>query len=679
MKGLRFLLLPPALALFAWFFVVYVPLVRGYLAILVPLLVLTAITAALDRKKGLWAFILLFPLINGLPYFYGITDHVPHAPAALVLFLAFFLGSLVNGALSGSGPERGSSLGLLMGGISLAVLVSTAVTVLRYADFAPFAAPAVRELVVNLNGVRAGGAIMSAVFNALNYLTGFGVYFIAAKTLRSRKDVRTTVCLLALSVGASLVFALVQRYHAIALGNIPFWVELRQINGTFKDPNSFAAFLSASIPLFIGAALSFRKGFRIAFLGLTLLCLIVFPSIGSRSGFAAILISVAALTLFGFKRLGDRLGTRLVPAGLALVGIGLILGGVLVAGRNSILGQRLKVTRSFLSRGILDRDFFNMRLQLWSGALRMMRDYPLTGVGVGAYIVEYPNVVPARESGRDRTTDSALNYFLQAGAELGGIGLVLVLWLFLEILRRMRSVLLLARQETENGPLLMGAVAAIAALFVNFQLHSYIGSYEVIYLFWILVAIVSFAVRGGDVPEWRRPTPGKIPAGSLILILLFGGVHVWNSSRSLSIPEEAERYGWDQDFGFYPEEKDGTGKGFRWMRRSAGLSLPVDGNALSFELLASHPDLAERPVHTRIFLADRHFRKTGLLKEALFDRSEWSVVKLEVPGGTTPRIHLVFETDRDWRPREALGVADPRSLAIAMKGPPHDRGRVRFP
>ena len=298
------LLVLPALALLGWFFVIYVPLVGAYLAVLVPFLVLTAVVTAVSREKGLWVFVLIFPLINNLPYFFGIYGHIPHAPTALVLFLAFLLGSLINGVLLESGPEGGSSIGRLAGALSLIVLVSAAITFLRYANYFPFVADARRELVVNVSGVRAGGAIMSDVFNALNYLTGFLFFIILTKTLRAWKDIRQVVAILGFSVGGALVFALVQRYHSIGLGNMPFWVELRQINGTFKDPNSFAAFLSSCIPLFLGAAFSFRKPIRIAWIGLAVLCVFVFPSIGSRSGFAALLVATSALAVFGSMRSG---------------------------------------------------------------------------------------------------------------------------------------------------------------------------------------------------------------------------------------------------------------------------------------------------------------------------------------------------------------------------------------
>ncbi len=78
------------------------------------------------------------------------------------------------------------------------------------------------------------------------------------------------------------------------------------------------------------------------------------------------------------------------------------------------------------------------RSALWESAWQMIKSYPVTGVGLGGYIVELPNYL--RTLGLPfPSTDSAENYFLQIGSELGLIGLFLVLWLFWEIFKKARE------------------------------------------------------------------------------------------------------------------------------------------------------------------------------------------------------------------------------------------------
>ena len=85
----------------AVFYYKYVPLVRPFQMALIPILLLAAGLTWMDRRRGTLFFLFAFPLVNNLPYFFGISEPFPHAPPALVVFLFFFLGVLLNG---GRGP-----------------------------------------------------------------------------------------------------------------------------------------------------------------------------------------------------------------------------------------------------------------------------------------------------------------------------------------------------------------------------------------------------------------------------------------------------------------------------------------------------------------------------------------------------------------------------------------------
>jgi hypothetical protein len=51
----------------------------------------------------------------------------------------------------------------------------------------------------------------------------------------------------------ALIFGFFQHFFSPAFGNTALWVEMGQINATFKDPNAFGATLAMLIPLFLGA------------------------------------------------------------------------------------------------------------------------------------------------------------------------------------------------------------------------------------------------------------------------------------------------------------------------------------------------------------------------------------------------------------------------------------------
>ncbi|MDH4198645.1 MAG: hypothetical protein OEW05_14615, partial [Candidatus Aminicenantes bacterium] len=161
------------LILYGYFYYVYVPLLAPFQLILIPLLFLTAGLTVVRVEWGALWFVFAFPLINNLPYYFGLYEHIPQAPLGLVLFLAFFVGWVAKTSFSGSRPSFPAGLLRPLAILSGIVLVSGLITLWRYANFFPFLAERSRELIVNVNQVRAGGAVMSNVFNSLNYLSGF--------------------------------------------------------------------------------------------------------------------------------------------------------------------------------------------------------------------------------------------------------------------------------------------------------------------------------------------------------------------------------------------------------------------------------------------------------------------------------------------------------------------------
>lgn len=657
------------LSLYGYFYYVYVPLLSPFQIILIPLLCLTAGLTVVRVEWGALWFVFAFPLVNNLPYYFGLYEHIPHAPVGLVLFLAFFIGWLANASFSGSRLSFPAGFLRPLAILSGIVLVSGWITFWRYANFPPFLAERARELIVNVNQVRAGGALMSNVFNSLNYLSGFLFLGIMLDILRRRAGVRKWLAVMAVSTGISLVFALVQRSVSLELGNMPTWYGLGQLNSTFKDPNAFGAFLSAVLPPLLALALSCRRGARVLSFLLVVLVLAIFPATGSRSGFLAICLSGGAFAFIVLR--GQRAAARakvlrsltVLAAFLVLiVSVSFFQGG-------SRLFQRLSGSLEAATWPDFMSGLFTGKLALWETAGRMVGDYPVTGVGMGAYIVELPNYLQA--VGRPSVaTDSAENFFIQAGAELGLAGLGLFLWvlvvIFGHILKDIRS------SRTSVGPasqafyIPVGVFCGLLALVVNFLFHSYIGSFEVVYTFWFLVALGFSRFPGEDQKEMRATKNPSWPVVATVVVAVFGLIHLWNSTRSLSLESRTARFGWSQNYGLYKPETDPGRYAFRWAKRSAGLTVEGPGSALVIPLRVPHPDVGQSAVRAKVFLADDAFRKTALLQEVVFTSSDW--IELEVPLSHRPpeKIYLVFETDRDWQPARSLGVPDFRRLALGL-------------
>ncbi|MBE0461840.1 MAG: O-antigen ligase family protein [Candidatus Aminicenantes bacterium] len=671
---------------FCLFYYKYVPLIKSFQMALIPFLFIIIALTALNVEWGILFFAFSFPLINNLPYFFGIYGHIPHAPTALVLFLAFFAGWLINNLFSDSEIDFNYPVFKPLLLLSLILLVSGIITFFRYANFFPFISSNIYELTVNVNGVSAGGALMSNLFSFLNYFTGFCVFFILINHIKTRSFIKKVLIVLSASALISLSFSLVQKYISISLGNMPFWVSLRQINSTFKDPNAFGVILAAFFPVLIGMAFALRKGLRLFPIGLIILSLFVFPSIGSRSGLLGLGVSV--LTFFILFLITSRMKLKkkiIVTVSFILVFV-LLSGAFLMGSKQASLHKRMGWSLNVLSNKISLRQLFTGRLDFWKAASCMVKDYPLTGVGIGAYIVELPNYSKLMGMGF-RNTDSAENYFIQAGAELGLIGLLLVLWLFYEVIRQLRRSWKesladnlglgdnLSDNTGKNGGkdkyILIGIISGIICIFTNFLFHSYIGSYDVKYFFWLLVALVFACSMKKEKTEVRRRLNPELKIAAIILVLIFGAAHLWNSTHSLSLKSRTEQLGLVQDFGFYEAEKDQSGMDFRWTKSYGGTTIKIEKPVIEIPLLASHPDIREKPVEVEIYIVKDFFKHKKLLGKLTLKQSAWKTYEYSIPDEVGEEVILLFKVSRTWNPLKTFGTPDPRNLGVAI-------GKIQF-
>jgi O-antigen ligase len=652
------------LAAAGFFYFKYVPLVPAFQKVLVPLLALSAFLTAANPWWGLLFFVFVFPLINNLPYFFGINESIPHAPTALVLFFGFFLGWLAQPRGLRQRRSAGQPLFKPLLFLASLILLSGVITFFRYTNYFPFWAERIRELIVNTREVRAGGALMSVVFCSLNYLSGILFFFILWTTVKTKKAAKELMAVLSVSALLSLAFSFVQRYHSMALGNLPFWASQSRINGTFKDPNSLALFLAAFSPVFLGLALSSKKSTRAVYLLLTLLLLWIFPAVGSRSGLLALLVALAAFILLATwsQRGKPKKRDVFVLSAFLIFVIFIILVAVFFG--DSILSSRISRSLHLVGQENSWNEVFAHRLHFWRVACSMIRDYPLTGVGVGAYIVELPNY--SKILGLPfRYTDSAENYLLQTGSELGLIGFLAAAWLLFELARVLRRGVRSMAEQGRDSFVLIGIFSGLLVYFMSFLFHSYIGSFEAKYLFWLLVTCFIVFSNASEVPDRRPKASRTVLMTAGITLVVFAGIHTWNSVHSLSISDQTRRFGWKQNFGLYKLEKDDQGNPFFWMKRSAGFTLEKRGSVFKATIRASHPDIRENPVLVRVYSADPYFRRKALLKDIVLQDSRW--LEVEFPVREMPQtFRLVFETGRDWQPQQSLGLPDSRRLAIAL-------------
>jgi O-antigen ligase len=649
---------------FAFFYYKYVPLAESFQLVLAPLLVAILIVTFLKFEWGLLSFVFLFPLINNLPYFFKYYEHIVHAPISLVVCLVFILGYLLN--VTWKNPRAGYPLSLEnpLGLLFLLICVSTVITGWRYTNCFPFLSDHLNEIVVNADRVRAGGAIMSSVMTCLNYISGFALFLILMRMDKPKEMIRKISWMLVFSAVIYLGFALFQAMVNPQIGNTPYWASAKQINATFKDPNAFGAFEGAVIPIFLGMSLWVKGGKKILLWAISLLSFFVVAFSGSRSAFIAMAVSLVLFFVM-FVVEENRQPTRNHPLkkyGFVVMIIAFL--GFAAFSHNSVLGKRLSWSMDVLSKADPIGQLFTGKIGLWKNASLMMKDYPLSGVGIGAFIVEVPNYYLKTDPAK-KNVDSAENFFLQIGAELGIPGLILTLWLCWELGRRIFNRWGEREGNREDRIITIAAVAGIGSLFVNFVFHSYIGSFEVKYIFWILVAVL-FMKRENENGSENIKIAKKYYKIALVLMAFLGMIQLWNSTHGLSLTAWAERTNADQDFGFYQKEEDNRGFSFQWAQKRAGFAFEKIGDHLVIPVNASHPDIERNPVRVRIYGTNNYFNKNQLIKEIELTKNEWQNLEIDLSNDKENRVALVIETDREWEPYKYLKVPDKRKLAIGV-------------
>lgn len=287
------------------------------------------------------------------------------------------------------------------------------------------------------------------------------IYFLLVNNLRERYHFQVAVS--AVLGGGSMVAGYgIYEYFS-------HWPNLREIASTFSpNPNSLAGYLLLILPLAIAFTLwsSSKWLSRLAFVTASLAFFALLAT-HSRGGYLAFTGSIAIFVFLARKRVRKR-RKRLLP----LLGMLLLIFASLFTIQIILKPRALEKTTQFLTElkpyssakvtvqepsdispgEPVSTRFFSWqrspankfiidRLQIWERTLRIIRDYPFLGTGMGTYgIIFKKHKIPvsltsetiARYGLSARFTH---NEYLQIAAETGLPSLVIFLWIITIIFR----------------------------------------------------------------------------------------------------------------------------------------------------------------------------------------------------------------------------------------------------
>jgi O-antigen ligase len=538
----------------------------------------------------------------------------------------------------------------------------------------------IRDLATNIFNVSTGEAIRRLILDYSTMMAGFIWFTAVLNVMKSKKSIQRAVGVLAFASIISFAFGLYQSLGHPSLGNSAFWINQNRINALFSDPNALGAYLFLCIPLFTGSVLAFARRMKYMYLAAILGALSLFPGSGSITGLVGILFAGLFFCLLYRSKKTTRQRTRIrsprkiiITTSVAAAIVASLVYLVFLSQGGSLY-QRL--TRSFqaFSQPKALQTATNGRTVFWHTGWHMLRRYPLTGVGIGSYVIELPNFYkehgilpiesPFYEEYRPDVAfvDTAGNFYLHVAFETGLIGLVFFGWIFYGILRKIWRQKGSLNGDSRSFYLKAGISSGILAMFVMFLTGAHTLHIEIQLAFWLLVGLL-FSDEPSSEKNYRKNSP--VMRVLVVAVILFAAFHTWNSVHSLSLQERTRRFGLPQGFGFYQKESM-VGREFRWTGKSAGMTCKVEKPILVIPLLASHPDIRRDPVRVSIFLTKNLLKSKEFLATIELKRPDWQDFRYDLREERGSEIMIVFRVDRTWQPHKEMGTADRRELGIAV-------------
>ena len=310
---------------------------------------------------------------------------------------------------------------------------------------------------------------MKSLREFLWILESFLVFYMITHADLKRNQVKRL--LRAWCYGAVLVslIALLQYYLSVQSGRGPI-----RVNLPLRNSNLVAGFLIIYLPILVSQIYGKRKDQRIFWAVLATLVSTALYLTYTRAGWYAAIISI--LILAGLLK--DK---KLV---IALVVYLLIYN----YGFPEVKGHKLSEIYNVVVEG--GGRSLVARMQLWRVALQMWLENPLTGVGVGNYILLHDTYIanfPSLDYGLKKAMEPHSS-FLKFLAEHGAIGLLLFLSLlfsfFFRLIKNIRNY--------ENGMkiLSMGVFAGYMAFLAQSNFNSLFQSPNVAFGMWLFLGLM---------------------------------------------------------------------------------------------------------------------------------------------------------------------------------------------
>jgi len=650
-----------------------------YLIVIVNTLILVIfLLAVFKTKSALFLFIFLIPLLNSL------NKIIPSKDVDVILFLFFplWLGFVVNGISETLGKnylkkrnififEKEFSTPIIL--LIFIIFISAAVAIFRYSNFYPFITNKFYNLVVNLNGFTSIVSIYWVLKLFFNFLCGFLFFYLIYNVIKSNKDIITSLLILVASTMVSSFVLFYQYFFNPYFGNSEVWANSGRLNATFTDPNSLGNYTVLLFPVFLIFIFYFKKWYQKTFFGIffMVLVLMIFLS-GSRSAFMGSILSTLILIVISFTEIKKWFRKRKKLASIFMVfGFVIIVVFVLILSKKipfvgeiglfNKLSESITALISYYRKdGFIEaiKAISNYRYIYWQQAVWMFKDYPVTGIGLGAYITELPQYI-IKTGANFFQIDFAGNYYLQILAELGITGFVLVGFIFYLVIKKGYKIIKKGKDKLLPSALLTSFISML----VVFNLGAHTNIIEVQFTFWLIIGLLitftninklksnnSYSIQNKNI---------SVKISFIIIIIIFAVNLLISSFGELSTNNKQIIYGWENKYGFY-QEINIDGEECRWTSIDASKVLEKKGSKMILPIRALNPDIESNPLYVKIYI------NNCLIKTIKFDDDKWHDGIIELRNIKRNKFTLTIICSRSWIPREWGFSSSEKELGVLI-------------
>jgi len=565
-------------------------------------------------------------------------------------------------------------------GISAASLLSA---LWRYSNFYPF--NFFTNPVVNVDGSLFYSVYPNLIWTFVNYFTGpFLMLAICQAAWISNKKKENQFnawkwififIILPVFIGSIAVFYVGWKQTIdVWFGANKFyvWPWVNRINATFFDPNALGSFIVLIVP-WIFASIFLLTSFNrwLAFPGvifggfLLWRCGLLISNSGSRISILGVIVILMLTIIFGLLIILKKIKSKLLfKISAIIVFLLYFFGSIWLFYYSPKIIKNLEKKAVFKKSSLFERvkklplgNFEGLYQQIIKDrganaklAVSMVKDVPLTGVGLGCFTTEDTNWKKKTKT-LIYVPDTACNYYLQIASEQGLIGLIVILIFFgiwWNILYKVWK-----KEQSSGFCFFIGAGVATMMILFIFGMHTL--AHEIQCLFWIFLTqpIVAYNIK---YEEKKTKSNNYL----FFLFLVVCVVYFCQAASYLSLDKQKEKFGWKTKEGFYKWEKWSELR-VRQTRKEANETIVSKGIVFQQEWACLHPNITSDPVKVT-------FQLDTFSTNFNVSDSEWKTLDIKMPFEKFDKsIKYKINVNRTWTGKEFNINNDKREFGVVLK------------